>query len=198
MSPKLLNILLILVPTVLYFGYIDPLYSGNSGFLYSPEKNITALRNENIQVADNLIQANLVNDAITKMIKDYKSVDPAIMNKASLLLPDSIDDIRLRSEVLTIANKMGVGLTGLKVETITDSSMSADLVGYKVSFSITSQYETFKKMMTSFEKNMRFYIVDNVAIARQEKKKEDSSLLTDSEDAMALSILVSFRVFYLK
>jgi hypothetical protein len=194
MSPKLLNILLVLIPVVLYFGYLDPVYTGQPGIIFTPEANITSLQSTNVQYADALNQIALVQSEIEKVNKDYNAIDPAIKNKVTILLPDTIDVVKLRNEVMTIANKSGVAIYGLSVKN-NPRNRDPDLDQYTVNFSMKAHYSDIKGLLANFEKNMRLYVIDSVRINRPEKRAGDAPSLDDGE---TLTGTVSFNVYSLK
>lgn len=194
MSPKLLNILLILIPVVIYFGYIDPFYTGQPGIIWTPETSISGLQAKNVQYFDALHQVELVKSGMEKLSKDYLAIDEVSKEKAIMLLPDSINDVKLRNEVVAVAAKAGIAISGLKVDKNTTQLFSKDLEGYSVSFTMKANYSTFKKFMEMYEKSMRLFILDSVKITKTERKEGE---ITEEEPDM-LNISVRSLVYYLK
>ena len=199
MSPKLLNILLVLTPLVLYYGYLDPMYTGAPGFIWTPESSIFALQSRNVQYANSLNQIDLIEQEVGKLYKDYQSIDVDAKTKVSTLLPDTLDPIKLRNEVVSIANRSGVAITGLQVTPDT-KIQSKDTKGYLISFSFKSHYSVAKALMENYEKSMRLYLLDSVAIQRVDKKTTDNSPTQSGpiDDNETLTTAVIFRVYYLK
>ncbi len=197
MSPKLLNILLILIPAVLYYGYLDPMYNGTPGLIWTPESGIMKLKSENVQMKNALLQLSFIETEVKKLNDDYKKVDPLVKQKAEMLLPDSIDSIKLRNEVLSIADNSGVAISALIVMPAITGKMDPNLKYYTVSFGIKSRYSVFKKAIESYEKSTRLFILDSVAIVKAKKSdtQVQSSVVDDSE---ALDIRVTFKVASLK
>lgn len=198
MSPKLFNILLVLTLLVLYFGFLQPMYTGNPGIIWTPENSIPSLKSQNVLYSNTLNQVELVRTSIEKINTDYKNISPELRSKVTVMLPDTIDPIRLRNEVTTIADKAGLALTGLNVTT-DPKNTSKETNSFIVSFSFKGRYPVFKKLMEAFERNLRFYTVESVIIQRQDKKDDsitDPAALAD--DAEKLFISVVFKVYYLK
>jgi hypothetical protein len=193
MSPKLFNILLVLTPLVLYFGYLSPMYEGVPGFVWTPEASITVLQAQNVQYTNALNQVKLVEDAMNKINKDYTAIDPAVKDKVSLLLPDSVEPIKLRNDVVAIANTSGIALSGLQVSpSVKVKSQNVGL--YTVAFTVSAHYSVFKKLIESFEKSTRLFILESIVINRPEKK-DDKTGINDSEN---LNFVVTYSVNYLK
>lgn len=195
MSPKLLNVLLILIPVAFYYGYIDPMYNGTPGLVWTPQKSISVLKSENVQYTNALNQVSFLEEEIKKIDKNYKAVDGGVIASSTILLPDSLDPYNIRNEVTSIANKAGVAIVGVNV--IPSNKIKSPKIGtYTVSFTLIARYPVFKKLMEEYEKSMRLFLIDSVMISRVEEKKgeEKTSVITDKE---ALNISVTFNVPYL-
>jgi len=202
MSPKLLTILLILLPVALYLGYISPVYSGNPGLVWTPERSLPALKSANLLLSQSLNQIDIVQREAEMVSKEYSAINPELIATTTALLPDSIDTIKLRNEVLNIGNKSGIAIKGLTISPITNLN-NPKLGGYKVSFNLSSKYPPFKELMRSYEKSTRLFIIESMTINRitDEELKEKSSSeskvnIVDLEET--LNIQVTFRVHYLK
>lgn len=202
MSPKLLNILLVLIPVVLYLGYLSPMYTGDSGLIWTPEKSIAGLKSSNLHYAEALSQVGIVEREANSVSKEYSSIDPALIATTSKLLPDDIDSVKLRNEIIAIANKSGVAIPALTV--VPEAHPSSPKLGsYKINFSIRSKYPAFKELMESYEKSTRLYVIENLIIKRateqeirENAQKENKINTIDMEETLNISI--TFRVSYLK
>ena len=145
MSPKLLNVFLVLIPTVLYYGVISPLYTGEAGLIWTPESSIATLKAQNVQYANTINQISLVEQGVTTLNKEYASLDQSILDKTAIMLPDTIQDqVKLRNEILNIANKSGVALNGVSL-TIDPKNRDQYVGNYIISFTFKARYAVFKK-----------------------------------------------------
>ncbi len=201
MSPKLLTILLILLPVTLYFGYVSPMYSGNPGLIWTPERSLPVLKSTDVLLSQSLNQIDIVQREAGSISKEYSGIDPQLIVTTTLLLPDSIDPIKLRNEVLNIGNKSGIAISGLTISPISNLN-NPKLGAYKVSFNIRSKYPAFKELMHSYEKSTRLFVTENLTIARvtddeirENALKENKINTVDLEET--LNIQVSFKVHYL-
>ncbi|MEN9881087.1 MAG: hypothetical protein RLZZ308_270 [Candidatus Parcubacteria bacterium] len=195
MSPKLLNILLVLLPAVLYFGYIDPMYTGDPGLVWTPEKNIRGMQSLNVQYANTLNQVTAIERGAVKLSRDFEGVKEEDKLKMSIMMPDTIDQVKLRNEVITIAANSGVAIDGLKVEK--DLKGEKGLNAYNVSFSMRTQYPTFKTFVENYERSMRFFNIEQLAIQRPEQD-DSSAQKAIIEDTESLNITMSSKVYYMK
>jgi hypothetical protein len=195
MSPKILNILLAALIVVLYMFVIDPLYSG-TGTLWVPEASLSNLKTLDGQYDATLAQISTVQDGVNSLAKDYSKITDADKEKVSTMLSDRIDEVKLRNEVIHIANGAGVAIDNLDVQ-----KGRVAFKGYQyyiVSFGLQSRYIPFKKLMEAYDRNLRFYNLDNIGLTR---KKEDSAALDPTKaltDKDMLSIQVNFRVYQMK
>ncbi len=191
MSPKLFNILLIIVPAVLYFGYLDPMYNGTPGFVWTPGRSLSALKSENVQYINSINQIDLIKSEADKLNKNYQAIDPELIKKVNNLLPPSIDPIKLRNDIVSIAAKSGVAVTALTV--LPDSKDQA----YRVAFTIRARYSLFKKFMENYEKSTRMFILTDLKINRPEAATmSERDNLEDNADK--LTIMIISKVYYKK
>jgi hypothetical protein len=197
MSPKLLNILLILIPAILYYAVYVPLYEGTPGLVWTPKNSIPVLQSQNAQYATTLSQVDEVEKRIKKINEDYKAVPDDVKTKVTTMLPDNLQAIRIRNEVVSIADKNGIAISSLLV-TLDSSNLAKGLGGYTISFSMKGRYSIFKKTMESFESNMRFFTANSLVIKRRGDKESPSTADAATFDKDALNITVSFKVSYLK
>lgn len=188
MSPKLLNILLIVAPVVLYMVLIKPLLSG-TGTFWAPEMSIKDLQRVNAEYSAALSNTAIIENGIEAIHKDYLKIDTNILNKNAQLLPKQLDEARLRNEVVSIATKQGIAIDSLEVIKDKRGTKSADF--YTVSFSLKSRYPAFKKLLEEYEKSTRFYHIESLSISRQKEDQESGAVLSDKD---ILTILIKFKV----
>lgn len=185
-----------MIPLVLYYGFFDPLYTGNPGFVWTPESSIRQLQSSNVQYANSLVLVSDVDQRVKKINQDYKLVSSTTTSKVELMLPDSIDPIKLRNEVIAIADKAGISINGLTVNT-DDIKSNSNVGAYIISFTVKARYASIKKLLEEYEKNKRFFTIDSLAIRQQDTKNlspEEVSRL----DKEAIQATVRFNVYYLK
>lgn len=193
MSPKLLNLLLVILPFVLYYGYIDPMYNGTPGLMWTFENTIPVLKAKNVQYENSIGQIDLIQRSADNLNKDYKAVDPKVIEKLNTLLPPSVDPVKLRNDIVSIASKSGVAVTGLTVE-----SDIRDPSAYKISFNIKARYSLFKSFMSSYEKSTRMFILTGMKISRIDASSANDKETQDDIAADKLNISVSSKVYFKK
>ncbi len=196
MSPKLLTVLLVLVPTFLYYGFIKPLHYGTTGFVWTPEYSIPQLQSQNVSYKNALNQITEVQRGAAKLNTDYLAVSPELKIKSKIMIPDEVNVLKLINEVKAIADNAGVSVGQV---TVTEDKIykNRNLGSYVVVFNLKARYPAFKKLMEAYEKNMRFYVINAISIKRpDEGQTGDAGVVVFDKEALTIS--VSFRVFYLK
>lgn len=193
MSPKLLNLLLVILPVVLYFGYIQPYYTGDGGLVWSPETSIRALQSQNVQYINTLAQIGIIKEAGEKLNNDYLSVDKDMIEKIGIMLPDDIDPVKLRNEILQIGASSGIAIENLKIERDIKTEKLYNF--YRVSFEIKAKYANFKSFMEEYEKNKRFFSLEKASINRTIHDETDKMVKNDDD---ILNISITSRAYFLK
>ncbi len=200
MSPKILNLLLILISPVIYFGYLNPAYTGAPGLVWTPTNSILALKSQNVQYVNTVNQVDLVQAEINKIATNYKNVPATTTEKLGILLPTSIDQIKLRNEIITMAAKHGIAVKNIKIDSKPGAATGLNF--YKVSFGMNARYPVFKKFIEDYEKNMRFFILESFSIENQSNKETESdnqtATVVSTGDPDVLTISISSRVYYIK
>lgn len=189
MSPKLLNILIVIAPVVLYMTLIKPLSTG-VGTFWSPEMSIADLQRVNAQYSAALSNTKVIENGIEAIYKEYTKIDPQILEKNKQMLSEQLDEAKLRNEIVAIASKQGVAIESLEVVKDKRGSKTGDF--YSISFSLRSRYPAFKRLLEEYDKSTRFYHIDSLFISRQ-KVDEDTEVSLSDKDI--LNIQVKFRVY---
>ncbi len=192
MSPKLLNILLVMLPVVIYVTVIDPLNTG-VGTIWSPENSISTLQSLNEQYTVALDNTDMIEKGVEAVYRDYKKIDPDVLIKNDYMLSNSVDVAKIRNEVVDIASKQGIAIDGLEVVKDRKGGKIAEF--YLVTFSLKSRYLPFKKLLEEFDKNMRFYTIESLSVARQKIDQNSRDQKNIDIDKDALNIQVRFRVY---
>lgn len=170
MSPKLLNIFLLMLSGVLYFFVITPIYTG-FGSLWTPKdgKGIVQLRQSKAKYTVTLEQVGQIITQAENLKKDYLAVPEEDKAKLKQMVPSSVDRVRLLSEITNIGNQSGITLNDLNV---TELKSFEDKVrgAYSVSFSVKTSYPRFKEIITNFETSLRLFSTESVAFSAPEKE----------------------------
>ncbi len=180
MSPKLLNILLIVSSYVLYFYIAVPIYTGAVSILLTPgENNIKSL----IEKKEKYV---LANESIETLITEAKSIqgkydafDQATKDKIMIMIPESIDNIKLLSELTRIANENGITLDSLSVKEKGGGE-------YAVNLTMMATYSQFKEFITYYENSMRLLALQSVNFSPSKNETDE------------YKFSVEFLTYYLK
>ncbi len=166
MSPKLLNILLIISSWVLYNYVIDPLYFGTDSFFIESGQDIKGLvqksktYDKTIEIVPGLIkQAKLDQENFENILeKDKKNI--------LVMVPVSVNEIKLMNEIANIGTDSGLVLDGMGVK---------DKGGgfYSISFSVITTYTKFKKFITYWENSMRLLTLQSVSFSPGKTEEDE-------------------------
>ncbi len=196
MSPKLLNVLLALIPLVMYYGFIEPMYTGNPGIVWTPTNSINGLQSTNVKYVNAINLVTAATLGIKKINDDYEAISATTTKKLEEMLPDSIDRFKLRNEVLSIADNIGVAITDVSISEGTKNP-NPNTKSYSISFIVKARYPLLKKLFMEYEKSTRFYVIESILINTVDAKglTAQDLLLFDNE---ALVANVVYTVSYLK
>lgn len=163
MSTNLRNLLLIIASFSLYYVAIKPLYTGVGGVM-QPERSIQTLRVLNTQYDDTLSKADDIMKQAETLRAQYARVSAEDKAKMAVMVPDSVDQVHLLSEVRSIGEDAGFALTDILYTAGSNGGVSTKGTA-SISFSVKTTYPRFKVLMNNFEKSLRLFSVDSVSFA---------------------------------
>lgn len=154
MKPRDLNILLIVASVALYYLIISPLYSGGSSLLFESGQDITTLTKTRDTYDKTIEEVPRLIALGQNLKKEYDSIQEEDRKKILTMVPVSVDEIKLLSEITNIGAESGVILDGMGIK---------DMGGeYSVSFNVSTTYTNFKNIITFWEKSMRLFTLQSV------------------------------------
>lgn len=172
MSKNLLNILLAISSFAVYYLIINPLYTG-VGSVWQPSQSVTSLRDLNTKYTEAIAQASALQIQADTLKTQYSGLSDESKQKMEVMVPDSIDPVRLINEVSNIGNQSGLFLGNLAYNTSPASNANKQ-GSYVVSFSVTTTYPKFKELMHNIETSLRLFTIKSVAFTIPAK---DNSLI---------------------
>jgi hypothetical protein len=157
----------------MYYLLIGPLYTGESTGVWAPSTNVKTLIAQRDEY-DSTLQGI---KPIIKEAKDlkalYEGIDDDTKRRLTIMVPDSINEIKLYAELARIA-----GESGIPAELGGKEKGSGE---YGVSLTVLTNYEGFKKFITNYERSMRLFTLDSVTFIpslKDEDVKFNVSLTT--------------------
>jgi hypothetical protein len=172
MSKSLLYLLLIISTFAVYYLIIGPLYTGTGG-VWQPAESVQALQVLNRQYDETLMQADSLRAEAQTLQKEYQNISDDQKAEMKIMVPDSIDKVRLLSEVSSILVQSGFSAQDLAYSegaVRTDGRGSAAL-----SFTVKTTYPRFKELMDTFEKSMRLFSIQGVTFSAPDKETDLTS-----------------------
>lgn len=187
-------IILILASVGMFFGYINPTYTGMTGAVEMTDKSIKELQVEENDYKDALTKTAEIERVRTGLSDQYKKIDPSNQIKIEKLLPDHIDSVRLIIDINNIAAKYGMSLTNIiltasgvlptapaapkaNVAASASSPGSASAAGtfvgpddrqydsIKLGFTVTGTYDNFVQFLKEIEESLRVVDVTSIAFS---------------------------------
>jgi hypothetical protein len=183
MSPKLLNLFLAVGAFALYYLVLSPLYNG-AGSVWQPQQSIAALQQANGDYDVAIAQAGPLATQADILKKQYAGVSEDSKQKMKIMVPDSIDPVRLMSEVDTLATKAGFNLQDINYAQ--GQSSSASTGSYRITFTVKTTYPKFKQLMHSFETSLRLFSIQSVSFSVPDKSVD------------IISFQVTLETYYIK
>lgn len=184
MSPKLINILLIVSSVALYYLIISPLWSG-VGSVWKPERGgVTTLKVQSSQYKEAMDRAESIFKQGEDLKAEYGLITEAEKQKMLIMVPVKIEKIHLLSEITNIANESGLALSNLSASEI--NSVDKLRGSYNISFGTKTTYGTFKKFMRNYENSLRLFTIDSVKFSIPDKDED------------FIDFKVTLKTYYLK
>lgn len=217
-------IILILASVGMFFGYINPTYTGMTGATEMSDKSIKELQSEENDYKDALNKTAEIERVRTGLSDQYKKINPSDQTRIEKLLPDHIDSVRLIIDINNIAQKYGMSLTNIiltasgllpiapKVNAAASTPPSGSapsastFVGpddrqydsIKLGFTVTGTYDNFVQFLKMIEESLRVVDVTSIAFSGA---KTGSPVLTQGSAAPASNLYtytMTIRTYYLK
>jgi Tfp pilus assembly protein PilO len=186
-----LSLLFISVSVVLFFVFIRPQYQE----LQATQEQVTFAKS-NLETASNLTKSR------DELIAKYGSISKTDLDNLKILLPDSVDNIRLIIQVNSLATKNGLSLLrsvdyqSNQDSAATDPNQNPDaqkqaLGEFTISFQTTGQYKNFLAFVSDLEQNLRLVDVVKVEITPTAQGVQQNA-------ASSLSYKVTLKTYWLK
>lgn len=155
------------------------------------------IRESILSDSTNLNTAGKIKESREALIAAYNNIPKADLDSLRVLLPDSVDNIRLIIQIDSLATKNGLS-TVRNVEYQTDTkpttagqspeAMRKPYGEFTISFSTTGQYQNFLSFLSDLEANLR--LVDITKVEFQQ--------LSTTQVASTMNYRVTIKTYWLK
>lgn len=148
------------------------------GFFMFVSPNYTALQTLKTQIASYntaLSNSKSLEDQRDQLATKYNAIDPENLRKLSVMVPDSVDNIRLILEIENIASPYGMVLTDIKYDTTgTDTTATTgptlpqsttankNYGDWNLEFSTSGTYANFLSLVNDLEHNLRIVDISSI------------------------------------
>lgn len=164
-------------------------------------KEVQAMRTDVASFDGRLATAEKLKQSREELIARYNSIPKADLDNLKVLLPDSVDNIRLIIQLDSLATKNG--LSSLRAveydstKTETQTKTDVGVVGtqkpygeFTLSFTTTGQYKNFLSYLADLEQNLRLVDVTAVQFSLAEG--------VDKGVGDSLSYKITLKTYWLK
>jgi Tfp pilus assembly protein PilO len=160
MISRIIPILLVVAAAALFFGYVQPTYSGSIAALVAENKNLDTA----------LLAAQEFKEKEVALTRERSTIPADKLARLESALPDSVDNVQLIVDLNSLAARSGVQLSQFSVsggETQPgDTAVSASAAdaafmdgeptdSLEVSVSATGTYASFRTFLDGVEKSLR-------------------------------------------
>jgi Pilus assembly protein, PilO len=131
------------------------LYTGVSSSLYEVSAGVSSLKSSIAEYDLAIGQVDgLIKDS-SSLQKEYDGFNEETRKNIMVMIPQNVEELRLLSEMSSIATDSSIALEGLAVK---DKGSGK----YSITFTVKTTYQKFKDFITRYEKSMRLLSLDSV------------------------------------
>lgn len=169
MNSRILPILALLAAAGIFFVYVSPTWSGPIAAAKA------AIANDDQALA----AANEYAAEQNELASARNAIDPADLERLSIFLPDSVDNVRLILDLNALAARNGLSLSNIDVAASAASSESSEgaapgsipaesaispLVSVDLSLSAVGTYSALRDFLRGIERSARLLDVRNIVV----------------------------------
>lgn len=166
MSPNITALILLIASAGVGFGFINPQYA-----------KYQVLSENRAQYQTAAAQAKKVREVREKLISSASNISSLEKDRLSRMLPDTVDTVRLTTDITSIASKYGILIKRIDAKPEEENTRSPILdaspfataqkvehfKALPIAFTLTTSYENFSRFLADLEKSLR--IIDIVSIS---------------------------------
>ncbi len=149
-------IIMLVTSAALFWTVIDPHY-----------QDIKTVNAEIAQYDDALNKSKELQRIRDSLLEKYNLFSPDDLKRLDLLLPDTVDNIRLILDIDTIAARYGAVIRDLSLSAPTgpsiQSSSGDEIRSVDLKFSISADYDTFLKFIRDLQDSLRIVDIVNLS-----------------------------------
>lgn len=187
MSKPLLNLLLVVVSVAMYYVVISPVYyGGGSVFAIAPENSIVQMRDFQNKSDNAIVKLTEGKEGIDNLSREYASFGDNGKDTINTMIPNSIDPIRLVSEINKIVLEEGLKAENIAYTKDGDDKKLSGVGVYSITFSTKCSYQDMKELLSKLQTSMRLFSIQSVGFSSPEKPN----------DPMAVTI--KMKTYYIK
>lgn len=146
-------------------------------FVYSPFGEIQALIEEKQKCNESLNTISNIETKKNELLTEFNNISLEDKKNIEVILPDSLNFVRLVSQIDTVAAKYGISIDRIVSREINPSGgdsiekaePSKPFKSSIIGFSFSSNYQKFELFMDDLERSLRILDIDSVNLQTQEE-----------------------------
>lgn len=119
-------------------------------YAYPNYQDIANLKKRQVELQDYIQQASQAQAKIDDLEAKYKKFPDGASDRMSIMIPESIDDVRLTMDLTNLAAQHGLSLANPSIKKLAVDKGS-QLQQYDVSFAIEAPYNTFRNFLNDIQ-----------------------------------------------
>jgi hypothetical protein len=151
MTRYIAPVMFLMLSVALYLAYIDPMYIEVQKALVREQELVA-------YIAD----AKTAQSKIDDLKAQYSAFPPGADQALRVLIPDSIDPLRLIVDMDAVIGKLGLVMKGPGVM-VEPSGEGSPLVKYRVNFSVSAPYSVFRNFLHDLEASLALRDMGSIA-----------------------------------
>ena len=191
-------IILIGIAIAGFFMFIGPMYS-----------QVQGLQAQIVSYDQALTNSKTLGDQRDKLVAKNNAMSATDINKLSVMLPNSVDNIRLILEIETIASRYGMGIKDVKYSTDKKDTLASaattlqpaasskkDYGDWDLEFSTTGTYANFLDFTKDLEQNLRIVDITSVAFSSDSISTLGLNMASTANDSYKFNFKI--KTYWLK
>lgn len=180
---RIIPVILVLIAIGLFFGYINPTYTGS----------VAKLRSEIQSFNDALIAANTFKEKENEITAQRSAISEEGIARVEAFLPDGVDNVQLILDLNSLASRSGITLSNFDIAASPEEQKGGDTLALAsdgsiesldLSVSATGNYASFKSFLTGVEWSLRPLDIIDLSI--------------DDSNTGVYTYNITFRIYWLR
>lgn len=180
---NIMSFIFILASLGMFFGFVRPHYSGETGSADLTGKSVKELQAEVDRYNAALEKTRQIEKVKDGLLAQYNSISETDRKNIVKLVPDYIDSVRLVLDTNSAASRYSMAMKDISITeqslrksadtTIISVSQEPQYATVSLGFSVIGTYENFLLFLRDLESSMRMIDISSISFSASETAKND-------------------------